>query len=80
LTPDVDVELDNEDEADDEPLGSEMDEGEPVALEINSDININSRAPKDMVSIDPVSINLSLVQSWQPATTTATVDPVVDWN
>jgi hypothetical protein len=80
LMPDVDVESDNEDEADNEPLGPGMDEGEPVAFEIDPDIDINSRALKDMVSIDPVSINLSLVSSRQPATTTATIDPVVDWN
>jgi hypothetical protein len=61
LLPDVDglADLDNEDEPDDEPLESEMDARQPaqdVAFEIHPDIDINSKALKDMVSTDPVSI------------------------
>jgi hypothetical protein len=50
---------DNEDEAEDKLLELEIDERQPaqaVAFEIHPDIDINSKALKDMVSTDPVSV------------------------
>ncbi|KAG1741985.1 hypothetical protein EDB19DRAFT_2021901 [Suillus lakei] len=85
--PDVDriVNLDDEDEAEDELLESEIDRRQPaqaVAFEIHPDIDINSKALKDMVSTDPVSVvsmDLSFVLSPQAAMM-VTDDGDGDWN
>ncbi|KAG2098708.1 uncharacterized protein F5147DRAFT_655991 [Suillus discolor] len=77
---------DDEDGAEDELLESEIDGRQPaqaVAFEIHPDIDINSKALKDMVSTDPVSVvstvDLSFVLSPQAATM-VTDDGDADWN
>jgi hypothetical protein len=78
---------DNEDEAEDKLLESEIDERQPaqaVAFEIHPDIDINSKALKDMVSTDPVSVvftvDLSSVLESPQAAMIVTDDGDADWN
>ncbi|KAG2079898.1 ribonuclease H-like domain-containing protein [Suillus cothurnatus] len=78
---------DNEDEAEDKLLESEIDEHQPaqaVAFEIHPDIDINSKALKDMVSTDPVSVvstvDLSSVLESPQAAMMVTDDGDADWN
>lgn len=78
---------DNEDEAEDKLLESEIDERQPaqaVAFEIHPDIDINSKALKDMVSTDPVSIvstvDLSSMLESPQAAMMVTDDGDADWN
>ncbi|KAG2116350.1 hypothetical protein BD769DRAFT_1778182 [Suillus cothurnatus] len=78
---------DNEDEAEDKLLESEIDEHQPaqaVAFEIHPDIDINSKALKDMVSTDPVSVvstvGLSSMLESPQAAMMVTDDGDADWN
>ncbi|KAG2345131.1 hypothetical protein BDR05DRAFT_947067 [Suillus weaverae] len=73
---------DNEDEADDKPLESRQ-PAQDVAFKIHPDININSKALKDMVSTDPVStvsIDLLLDSVLSPWAATMTDNRDADWN
>lgn len=88
LLPDVDglADLDNKDEANDKPLELEIDACQPaqnVAFKIHPDIDINSKALRDMVSTDSVStdsidLSLDLVLSLQAAIMIDNRD--ADWN
>jgi len=68
-------------------LESEIDKHQPaqaVAFEIHPDIDINSKALKDMVSTDPVSVVytvvLSSVLESPQAAMMVTNDGDADWN
>lgn len=77
-----DTDSGDEDEGDDE-REVEMDEGQAaqaVTFEIDPDIDINSKALKDMVATDKTSINSSPLPLPPTAATTEASNTTPDWD